>query len=68
MGAYWIPIILGVVGFSVLGVCVVYNRWRMRLHDKGILDFNYDGHEHGDLTIADIRRLEKEHDEKEKDE
>jgi len=63
---YFIPIFLAVVGGGLLLATLLYVRLRMRWHEKGILDFNYDGH---DLkqnperkTIFDYYRKERKYD------
>ncbi|KKL86578.1 hypothetical protein LCGC14_1943310 [marine sediment metagenome] len=68
---YIIPIFVAVfVGGWLLG-CWMYIRLRMRWHEKGILDFNYDGHDPKQnpeqKTIFDYKREEKEYDRKMKE-
>ncbi len=63
-----LPIFLAVfVGGLLLGVWL-YVRMRMRWHEKGILDFNYDGLDLNQnperKTIFDYKREEREYDRK----
>lgn len=69
MGAYWFPIIAAMFGSLLLATVYFYTEWRKRLHEKGILDFRYDGKDAKPgqpITIFDLRRLEKEYDERNK--
>ena len=63
---YFIPIFLAVVGSGLLLSTWLYVRMRMRWHEKGILDFNYDGHDPKQnperKTIFDYYRKEREYD------
>lgn len=63
---YVIPIFLAVFGGGLLLITWLYIRLRMRWHEKGILDFNYDGHDSKQnperKTILDYYRKEKEYD------
>ncbi len=63
---YFIPIFLAVVGGGLLLSTWLYVRMRMRWHEKGILDFNYDGHDPKQnpeqKTIFDYYRKEREYD------
>lgn len=67
LGVYIIPIVVGIFGFSALALIMIYTRWRMRLHKKGILDLRYDGHAHIGITqknIFDLLKEEREYDRK----
>ncbi len=63
---YVIPIFLAVFGGGLLLSVWIYIRLRMRWHGKGILDFNYDGHDPKQnperKTILDYYRQEREYD------
>lgn len=68
---YIIPIFLAVFGVAILLGTWLYIRLRMRWHEKGILDFNYDGHDPKQnperKTIFDYYRKEREYDRKMKE-
>ena len=71
MNVLWlIPIIVGIFGLLCVGMVYLYTGWRMRLHQKGILDIRHDGRnaKPGEpRTIFEFIRLEKEFDAKKKD-
>jgi len=64
--SYIIPIFLAVYCGGLLLGTWLYVRMRMRWHEKGILDFNYDGHDPKQnpegKTILYYRRKEREYD------
>lgn len=68
---YIIPIFLAVFGGAILLGTWLYIRLRMRWHEKGILDFNYDGHDPKQnperRTIFYYYRKEREYDRKMKE-
>lgn len=63
---YFISIFLAVFGAGLLLSIWLYIRMRMRWHEKGILDFRYDGHDQKQnpegKTIFDFMKIEKEYD------
>lgn len=67
---YIIPLFLAIFFSGILLMTWLYIRLRMRWHKKGILDFNYDGHDPKQnperKTIFDYYREEKEYDRKQK--
>lgn len=72
MEAYMLlPIILAVLGGGWLLSIWLYICMRMRWHEKGILDFSYDGHDPKQnpegKTIFDFMKIEREYDRKMKE-
>lgn len=63
---YIIPIFLAVFCGGLLLSVWLYARMRMRWHEKGILDFRYDGRDPKQnperKTIFDYMRMEREYD------
>lgn len=64
--AYILPIFVAIFVGGMLLLCFWYTRLRMRWHEKGILDFRYDGHDPKQnpegKTIFDYMREEREYD------
>lgn len=67
---YTISIVLGIFMTVLLLSLWLYIKLRMRWHEKGILDFRYDGwedrHNSNRKTWADCRREEREYDRKQR--
>ncbi len=69
MDEWIVPIVVAVILGGWLYITYRYVSWRKRLHEKGIVPFNYDGNSDPSgesLTHSQIRQLEREYDEKEK--
>lgn len=68
---YFIPIFLAIFVGGLLLATWLYIRLRMRWHEKGILDFSYDGLDLNQnperKTIFDYYRKEREYDRKMKE-